>query len=220
MRYAGGSPSRERDRGAGRRAGCSSSPSSSGSVYSGPGETAAAGCRGGVISKSCTRALRWEGAWRTTTLWMRCQYSSDWCGIIPRLYVLNRAARDRPAGESAPIQTRGISSGQSRLRAESASAERQASGAQPSDAHPPPRRAARHPRRDRRRDVGRGEGALRKTVSLVDKMAGKGLIHRNTAARYKSRLASRVAKKSAATASLAPEPPRHIRTQSTLSADR
>ena len=31
-------------------------------------------------------------------------------------------------------------------------------------------------------------------------MAGKGLIHRNTAGRYKSRLASRVAKKSAAAA--------------------
>ena len=40
--------------------------------------------------------------------------------------------------------------------------------------------------------------ALRATISLVDKMAGKGLIHRNTAGRYKSRLASRVAKKSAA----------------------
>lgn len=40
--------------------------------------------------------------------------------------------------------------------------------------------------------------ALRATISLVDKMAGKGLIHRNTAGRYKSRLASRVTKKSAA----------------------
>lgn len=40
--------------------------------------------------------------------------------------------------------------------------------------------------------------ALRSTISLVDKMAGKGIIHRNTAGRYKSRLASRVAKKSAA----------------------
>ena len=40
--------------------------------------------------------------------------------------------------------------------------------------------------------------ALRQTISLVDKMAGKGLIHRNTAGRYKSRLASRVAKKTAA----------------------
>jgi small subunit ribosomal protein S20 len=40
--------------------------------------------------------------------------------------------------------------------------------------------------------------ALRQTISLVDKLAGKGLIHRNTAARYKSRLAGRVAKRSAA----------------------
>jgi small subunit ribosomal protein S20 len=42
------------------------------------------------------------------------------------------------------------------------------------------------------------EGAVRTTVSLVDRMAGKGLIHRNTAARYKSRLATRLAKKSSA----------------------
>jgi small subunit ribosomal protein S20 len=40
--------------------------------------------------------------------------------------------------------------------------------------------------------------ALRNTISLVDKMAGKGIIHRNTAGRYKSRLASRVSRKSAA----------------------
>ena len=40
--------------------------------------------------------------------------------------------------------------------------------------------------------------SLRQTISLVDKMAGKGLIHRNTAGRYKSRLASRVAKRTAA----------------------
>ena len=40
--------------------------------------------------------------------------------------------------------------------------------------------------------------ALRDTVSLIDKMAAKGLIHRNAAGRYKSRLASRVSKKSAA----------------------
>jgi small subunit ribosomal protein S20 len=40
--------------------------------------------------------------------------------------------------------------------------------------------------------------ALRQTISLVDKMAGKGLIHRNTAGRYKSRLAARVSGKSAA----------------------
>jgi small subunit ribosomal protein S20 len=40
--------------------------------------------------------------------------------------------------------------------------------------------------------------ALRQTISLVDKMASKGLIHRNAAGRYKSRLASRVAKRTAA----------------------
>ena len=47
-------------------------------------------------------------------------------------------------------------------------------------------------------DAAQLKDALRSTISLVDKMAGKGLIHRNTAGRYKSRLASRVAKKSAA----------------------
>jgi small subunit ribosomal protein S20 len=36
--------------------------------------------------------------------------------------------------------------------------------------------------------------ALTGAQSLVDKMAAKGIIHRNTAARYKSRLAARVAK--------------------------
>ena len=40
--------------------------------------------------------------------------------------------------------------------------------------------------------------ALRETVSLVDKMASKGIIHKNAASRYKSRLAGRVARKSAA----------------------
>jgi len=40
--------------------------------------------------------------------------------------------------------------------------------------------------------------ALRNTISLVDKMAAKGVIHKNAAGRYKSRLSSRVAKKSAA----------------------
>jgi small subunit ribosomal protein S20 len=42
------------------------------------------------------------------------------------------------------------------------------------------------------------KGALRDTVSLVDKMAAKGVIHKNAAGRYKARLASRVSKKSAA----------------------
>jgi small subunit ribosomal protein S20 len=47
-------------------------------------------------------------------------------------------------------------------------------------------------------DPAKVKDALRQTISLVDKLAGKGLIHRNTAARYKSRLAGRVAKRSAA----------------------
>ena len=42
-------------------------------------------------------------------------------------------------------------------------------------------------------DPAKVKDALRNTISLVDKMAGKKLIHRNTAGRYKSRLASRVA---------------------------
>ena len=41
------------------------------------------------------------------------------------------------------------------------------------------------------------KGALKDTISLVDKMASKGIIHRNTAGRYKSRLSARVTKKSA-----------------------
>lgn len=36
--------------------------------------------------------------------------------------------------------------------------------------------------------------ALKGLQSLVDKMATKGIIHRNTAARYKSRLQARLAK--------------------------
>ena len=38
------------------------------------------------------------------------------------------------------------------------------------------------------------KGALRTLQSLVDKMAAKGMIHRNTASRYKSRLSARLAK--------------------------
>jgi small subunit ribosomal protein S20 len=34
--------------------------------------------------------------------------------------------------------------------------------------------------------------ALRSTISLVDKMAGKGVIHHNAASRYKSRLQKRI----------------------------
>jgi small subunit ribosomal protein S20 len=47
-------------------------------------------------------------------------------------------------------------------------------------------------------DPAKVKQALSETVSLVDKMAKKKLIHKNTAGHYKSRLASRVAKKSAA----------------------
>jgi small subunit ribosomal protein S20 len=50
-------------------------------------------------------------------------------------------------------------------------------------------------------DDGKVEDAqalLTATTSLVDRMAGKGIIHRNTAGRYKSRLSARVTKKSAA----------------------
>ena len=47
-------------------------------------------------------------------------------------------------------------------------------------------------------DPAKVKDALRNTISLVDKMATKGVIHKNAAGRYKSRLATRVAKKSAA----------------------
>ena len=48
-----------------------------------------------------------------------------------------------------------------------------------------------------KKDVDGARTALSKTVSLVDKMATKGIIHRNTAGRYKSRLTSRLTKASA-----------------------
>jgi small subunit ribosomal protein S20 len=38
-------------------------------------------------------------------------------------------------------------------------------------------------------DLDAARAALNHTVSVVDKMATKGIIHRNTAGRYKSRLA-------------------------------
>jgi len=44
------------------------------------------------------------------------------------------------------------------------------------------------------KDVTGAKAALNKTVSIVDKMATKGIIHRNTAGRYKSRLSARLAK--------------------------
>ena len=44
------------------------------------------------------------------------------------------------------------------------------------------------------KDVEGAKTALRTLQSLVDKMATKGIIHRNTASRYKSRLAARISK--------------------------
>lgn len=44
------------------------------------------------------------------------------------------------------------------------------------------------------KDVEGAKTALSKTVSIVDKMATKGIIHRNTAGRYKSRLSARLTK--------------------------
>ena len=73
--------------------------------------------------------------------------------------------------------------------------------AQPRTAHPPARGALR----DIRAAIDSGDpakvkDALRDTISLVDKMAGKSVIHRNAAARYKSRLAKRVVKRTSSAA--------------------
>ena len=45
-------------------------------------------------------------------------------------------------------------------------------------------------------DLAGARTALKQTISLIDKMARKGIIHRNAAGRYKSRLASRLAARS------------------------
>jgi small subunit ribosomal protein S20 len=47
-------------------------------------------------------------------------------------------------------------------------------------------------------DLTAAKKALRDTISLIDRMASKGIIHRNAAGRYKSRLATRLAGKSKA----------------------
>jgi small subunit ribosomal protein S20 len=44
------------------------------------------------------------------------------------------------------------------------------------------------------KDIEGAKKGLTATQSLVDKMAAKGIIHRNTASRYKSRLSARVSK--------------------------
>jgi len=41
------------------------------------------------------------------------------------------------------------------------------------------------------------KNALKQTISLIDKMTSKGVIHRNAAGRYKSRLSSRLSSPSA-----------------------
>lgn len=47
-------------------------------------------------------------------------------------------------------------------------------------------------------DIDAAKTALSQTVSIVDKMASKGIIHRNTAGRYKSRLTARLSKTTSA----------------------
>ena len=47
---------------------------------------------------------------------------------------------------------------------------------------------------DPKQDQSAAKKELSAAISLIDKMAGKGIIHRNTASRYKSRLTARLAK--------------------------
>ena len=47
-------------------------------------------------------------------------------------------------------------------------------------------------------DLAAAKNALKETISLIDRMASKGIIHRNAAGRYKSRLSSRLSSKSKA----------------------
>jgi small subunit ribosomal protein S20 len=42
-------------------------------------------------------------------------------------------------------------------------------------------------------DLAGAKTALKQTISLIDRMAAKGIIHRNAAGRYKSRLSTRMA---------------------------
>ena len=43
-------------------------------------------------------------------------------------------------------------------------------------------------------DMAGAKSGLKQTISLIDKMASKGIIHRNAAGRYKSRLTTRIAR--------------------------
>ncbi len=45
-------------------------------------------------------------------------------------------------------------------------------------------------------DKAAAKSALREVVSLIDKLASKGIIHKNAAGRYKSRLTTRLAARS------------------------
>ena len=47
-------------------------------------------------------------------------------------------------------------------------------------------------------DLAGAKNALKQTISLIDKMTSKGVIHRNAASRYTSRLTTRIAGKSKA----------------------
>jgi small subunit ribosomal protein S20 len=47
-------------------------------------------------------------------------------------------------------------------------------------------------------DLAAARNELRQTISLIDRMTTKGIIHRNAAARYKSRLMTRLAHKESA----------------------
>jgi small subunit ribosomal protein S20 len=49
-------------------------------------------------------------------------------------------------------------------------------------------------------DSAAAKAALSQTVSLIDKMSGKGIIHDNAAGRYKSRITKRLATAAAAKA--------------------
>ena len=45
-------------------------------------------------------------------------------------------------------------------------------------------------------DLTAAKSALKQTISLIDRMASKGIIHKNAAGRYKSRLATKLAARS------------------------
>jgi small subunit ribosomal protein S20 len=45
-----------------------------------------------------------------------------------------------------------------------------------------------------KKDLAGAKEELNETISLIDKLAGKGIIHRNAAARYKSRISIRLEK--------------------------